>query len=350
MFAALFILGILSLAHTVLTLPVCPRPPAIPFASITAAKAEYNLGEEITYNCQPGYVYQSGSRKYICPLTGRWPSMSLRCIPRKCPYPGPLKNGNIHFTDLSYQNFVDYSCDSGYILQGQKNSQCLADGQWSAKLPECQPVICPPPPVSEFSVLSFQRLKPGNISAFQDEIKFECLLPYALLGNETAVCQADGNWSALPECRAVECPRPEDIENGYINLLLRRPYHYRETVTYGCNPTYVLDGPVESRCEKTGQWSTKPTCKAPCTIPVKRATVLYNNQKVKVQDHLTSGIQHAEIIEFFCKNKEQGCSFTSPAQCVDGNFTVPACFKERGMFATFFKTDIADLQPCENVD
>nr|XP_060619057.1 beta-2-glycoprotein 1-like isoform X2 [Anolis sagrei ordinatus] len=291
MFAALFILGILSLAHTVLTLPA-----------------------------------------------------------RKCPYPGPLKNGNIHFTDLSYQNFVDYSCDSGYILQGQKNSQCLADGQWSAKLPECQPVICPPPPVSEFSVLSFQRLKPGNISAFQDEIKFECLLPYALLGNETAVCQADGNWSALPECRAVECPRPEDIENGYINLLLRRPYHYRETVTYGCNPTYVLDGPVESRCEKTGQWSTKPTCKAPCTIPVKRATVLYNNQKVKVQDHLTSGIQHAEIIEFFCKNKEQGCSFTSPAQCVDGNFTVPACFKERGMFATFFKTDIADLQPCENVD
>ncbi|KAH0629314.1 hypothetical protein JD844_011284, partial [Phrynosoma platyrhinos] len=122
-------------------------------------------------------------------------------------------------------------------------------------------VICPPPPVSEFSVLSYQRLKPGNISVFQDEIKFQCLSPYVLFGNETSVCQADGNWSALPECRTVECSQPEDIENGYIYLLLRRAYRYKETVTYGCNPTYVLDGLAESRCEKTGQWSAKPVCR-----------------------------------------------------------------------------------------
>ncbi|KAH0629315.1 hypothetical protein JD844_011285 [Phrynosoma platyrhinos] len=70
-----------------------------------------------------------------------------------------------------------------------------------------------------------------------------------------------------------------------------------------------------------------PLPTAPCAIPVKKATVLYNNQKVKVQDHLKKGIQHAESIWFFCKNKEQRCSYKVPAQCDDGNFTVPACFK-----------------------
>ncbi|XP_042307352.1 beta-2-glycoprotein 1-like [Sceloporus undulatus] len=272
----------------------------------------------------------------------------LASIAKKCPDPGPLKNGNIHFTDLSYPNFIRFSCDPGYILQGPNTSQCLANGRWSAKLPECQPVICPLPLDCEFSVLSCHRLHPGSKSVFQDEIKFECLLPYALFGSETAVCEADGKWSALPECRCTQCPKPEGIENGYIYLLLRRAYHYKETVTYGCNPTYVLDGPAESSCEKTGQWSAKPVCRAPCAIPVKRATVLYNSQKVKVQDHIKRGIQHAESIWFFCKNKEQHCSYKVAAQCNDGNFTVPACFKEQRI-TSFLKTDIADLPPCDTI-
>lgn len=69
-------------------------------------------------------------------------------------------------------------------------------------------------------------------------------------------------------------------------------------------------------------------------MPVKRATVLYNEQKLKVQDHLQAGIQHAETIWFFCKNKEQHCSYTVPAQCIDGNLTAPACFK--GMIIVFY--------------
>ncbi|KAL8163533.1 UNVERIFIED_CONTAM: hypothetical protein K2H54_028808, partial [Gekko kuhli] len=202
---------------------------------------------------------------------------------RKCPYPGPLKNGNVFGVDFSYQSAVSFSCEPG--------------------------------------------LKPGNISVFQDEIKFECLLPLALIGNETARCLASQNWSEIPECRKVKCPYPAEIENGFINFALHRTYQYKDRVTYGCNPTYVLDGPTESTCEKTGDWSTKPTCKAPCKIPVQRATVLYNQQKVKVQDRLKGGIQHAETIWFFCKNKDQHCSYTVPAQCIDGNLTAPACFK-----------------------
>ncbi|XP_015270400.1 PREDICTED: beta-2-glycoprotein 1-like [Gekko japonicus] len=188
-------------------------------------------------------------------------------------------------------------------------------------------VICPPPPISEFGALSYHRLKPGNISVFQDEIKFECLLPSALIDNETARYLALQKWSGIPECRKVKCPYPAEIKNGFISFGLREIYQYKNRVTYGCDPTYVMDGPAESTCEKTGDWSTKPTCKAPCKILVKRATVLYNQQRVNVQDHLKGGIQHAETIWFFCKNKDQHCSYTVPAQCIDGNLTAPACFK-----------------------
>nr|XP_034959913.1 beta-2-glycoprotein 1 isoform X2 [Zootoca vivipara] len=346
----LLIFWTVALAHTILAGRVCPRPPEIPLATADIQKEEFDIGEEITYHCDPGYVAQSGSRRYTCPMSGRWPIVTFRCIPKKCHYPGPLENGEIQHTGFNYQSFVRFSCDPGYILQGKKTAQCLADGQWSEKLPTCQPVVCPPPPVSEFGALSYLKLVPGNVSVFQDVIKFECLPPLALFGNETAKCLASGNWSELPECRSVECPYPEQIENGFINFALRRTYKYKETVQYGCNPPYVLDGASASSCEKTGTWSTKPACRAPCAIPVKRATVLYNEQKLKVQDHLGDGIKHAETIWFFCKNKEQQCSYTVPTQCVDGTLSVPACFKERGWFSNLVKTDVADMTPCENIN
>uniref|UniRef100_A0A8D0DHZ7 Beta-2-glycoprotein 1 n=1 Tax=Salvator merianae TaxID=96440 RepID=A0A8D0DHZ7_SALMN len=347
----LCVLWIATLAHTVLAGNVCSRPRDIPLATAdTFGKQVYSPGEEVTYSCNPGYVPQSGSRRYTCPWSGKWPVVTLRCIPKKCSFPGPIQNGKIEFMDLSYQSVVNVSCNPGYILKGPRSIQCLADGQWSAKLPECHSVICAPPPVSEFGALSYRRLKPGNISVFRDVILFECLSPLALFGNETAECLATGNWSAIPECKSVECSYPKEIENGLINFAVRRTYRYKDTVSYRCNLPYVLEGNVESRCEKTGQWSPKPICRAPCEMPIKRATVLYNNQKVKVQDHLRDGIKHGETIWFFCKNKEQHCSYTVPAQCIDGNLTAPACFKERGWFSSLVKTDVASLTPCENVD
>ncbi|XP_054834689.1 beta-2-glycoprotein 1 isoform X2 [Eublepharis macularius] len=290
MFRVLLVLWIVSLTHTVLAQWVCPSPPEIPLATVDRSKEEYSPGEEITYRCNSGYVPQTGARSYTCPSTGRWPIITLRCTP----------------------------------------------------------VMCPSPPISEFGALSYRRLKPGNISFFQDEIKFECLLPLALIGPEKARCLATGIWSKIPECRKVECPYPPEIENGFLNFALRRTYQYKDSVSYGCNPTYVLDGPSESTCEETGNWSLIPTCKAPCKMPVQRATVLYNQQRVKVQDHLKGGIQHAETIWFFCKNKDQHCSYTVPSQCIDGSLTAPACFKERGWLASLIKTDVADMTPCEN--
>lgn len=65
----------------------------------------------------------------------------------------------------------------------------------------------------------------------------------------------------------------------------------------------------------------------PCKIPVKKAVVLYNGEKKRVQNDLKDGVQHGETVSFFCKNKEKSCAYTVPVPCVDGNLTLPACFK-----------------------
>uniref|UniRef100_A0A8C6X364 Beta-2-glycoprotein 1 n=1 Tax=Naja naja TaxID=35670 RepID=A0A8C6X364_NAJNA len=344
MFSVLFSLCLVGITHVALADKVCPRPPEVPLATININKEAYIPGEHIVYRCNPGYIPQSSSSRYICPSSGIWPTVIFKCIPKKCPYPGPLNNGEIHVTDLNYLSVIRFSCNTGFVLEGPTSSLCQAEGSWSESLPICHPVICPPPPVSEFGVLSYHKIESGETFVFQETIRFSCLLPFAMFGSETATCQADGSWSPLPECKSVQCPRPEPIEHGFINFAVRTTFHYQDTVSYGCNPPYIMDEASESRCEKTGTWSNKPTCKAPCNIPVEKATVLYNGQKIKAKN--LKSIQHAETIWFFCK--AQDCSYKTPTQCIDGQLSVPDCYEEHNWFISWFKKDPADMTPCSN--
>ncbi|XP_065549916.1 beta-2-glycoprotein 1 [Lathamus discolor] len=348
MYSLALVVCAVALSHSSLAVKVCSRPPQVLFATIDVDKSVYEVGEEVEYTCRPGFIPNNGQRKYTCLPTGKWPLNTLLCLPKRCPTLGPLPHGKIDFADLHYQSSVNFSCEPGYNLVGTRMSQCMADGKWSGSLPQCQPVTCAPPSLPEFSVLSYRRSKPGNVSYFLDTITFECVPPLALIGNETATCMANGNWSSIPECKVVTCPTPTGIENGFLEFVVRRTYHYNESVSFGCQPSYVLEGPKHSRCENTGNWSTKPTCKGPCKIPVKKAVVLYNGEKKRAQNDLKDGVQHGETVSFFCKNKEKSCAYTVPVPCVDGNLTLPACFKERGFFSTLVKKDPSDMKPCED--
>uniref|UniRef100_A0A8C6K5I2 Beta-2-glycoprotein 1 n=1 Tax=Melopsittacus undulatus TaxID=13146 RepID=A0A8C6K5I2_MELUD len=320
-----------SLCHSFLQHKLC-----VPlFSSHNLNKSVYEVGEEVEYTCRPGFIPNNGQRKYTCLPTGKWPLNTLLCLPKRCPTIGPLPNGKIDFVDLHYQTRC--SCYSSNNLTLKLLFPCAFPA-----------VTCAPPSLPEFSVLSYRRSKPGNVSHFLDTITFECVPPLALIGNETATCMANGNWSSIPECRVVTCPTPTGIENGFFEFVVRRTYHYNESVSFACQPNYVLEGPKHSRCEKTGNWSTKPTCKGPCKIPVKKAVVLYNGEKKRVQNDLKDGVQHGETVSFFCKNKEKSCAYTVPVPCVDGNLTLPACFKERGFFSSLVKKDPSDMKPCED--
>ncbi|XP_047614073.1 beta-2-glycoprotein 1 isoform X2 [Phacochoerus africanus] len=275
------------LCHAAIAGRTCPKPEELPFAVVVPLKSSYAPGEEIVYTCQPGYVSRGGIRRFICPLTGLWPINTLKCLP----------------------------------------------------------ITCPPPPIPKFAKLSVYKPLAGNNSLYGGKAVFECLPQHAMFGNGTITCTEHGNWTELPECKEVKCPFPSRPENGFVNYPAKQVLYYQDKATYGCHDTYTLDGPEEVECNKFGNWSAQPSCKASCKLSVKRATVIYEGERVNIQDKFKNGMLHGQKISFFCKNKEKKCSYTEDAQCIDGTIEIPKCFKEHSALA-FWKTDASDVKPC----
>lgn len=55
--------------------------------------------------------------------------------------------------------------------------------------------------------------------------------------------------------------------------------------------------------------------------------MLYQGERVKIQEKFKDGMKHGDKVSFFCKNKEKKCSYTEETQCIDGTLEIPKCFK-----------------------
>ncbi|KAK6478151.1 beta-2-glycoprotein 1-like [Huso huso] len=321
-----------SLYNIVTSAKVCGRPPQVSGARVQDEMQVYEPGQEIIYQCNPGYRITAGSRKNICKATGTWPSPTMKCSPKLCSYPGPLVNGHVLFSSLEFQTTVNFTCLEGYILHGHNDSECQHDSTWSNPLPVCKPVTCGLPEIPKYGLIKHHTKLTENTTYFGDTVQYECSSPYVLFGNEFGSCSANGNWTETPECKLVTCPPPTDIENGFMSFAILRKHGYGEKIRYGCKPNYVLDGSMEIQCEKTGHWSTKPVCRASCIISAKRARIFYNGQKIWVKDLPARRVQHADMVAFYCKDKDRACGYPVLTQCVDGNLIIPSCYEEPSSF------------------
>lgn len=328
----------------------CPKPPQVANAAILNELRIYEPGQEVVYTCLTGFISIRGPKKLVCPKTGRWGFPMLLCERRSCPAVDSPLNGGFHATDLKFQSIMTFSCNEGYILKGANISICQHDGTWSTAVPVCEPVTCPPPEVPTYGKIHYYEPRAENVSLLNDVVQFECLYRTALIGNSTAYCMSNGNWSQIPECQDVICPYPGDIKNGHLVYAHRRDYSYREVLRYACKTTFTLDGPMEITCEKNGEWSSKPSCKASCIIPVKRGRILYNTRKLWIEDIPDQTVQHADTVFFYCKDEKNNCGYPVSAQCVDSVIKVPDCFKE----PTFLQYNVrfgslpSEIEQCKN--
>lgn len=327
----------------------CPKPPQVANAVILNEMKVYEPGQEVVYTCLHGFLSKRGPKKLVCPHTGIWGFPMLLCERRSCPAVDPPINGEFHATDLKFQSLLTFSCNSGYVLIGANNSVCQHDGTWSKEVPVCEPVTCPPPEVPEFGKLRHYEPRPGNVSLFNDVVEYECLYYTALFGNSTAYCMANGNWSQIPECKDVKCPYPGPIKHGHLVYAHERDYHYREVLSYACDDsTFTLDGLREITCEQSGEWTTKPSCNAPCIIPIERGRILYNSRKLWIENLPHKRVLHSDMVSFYCKDEERKCGYPVLAQCVDSNIKVPACFEEPSGFTyTFLSSSLpSEIKQC----
>jgi len=56
----------------------------------------------------------------------------------QCPALEPPKDGQVFFTSTSFEATAVYNCHVGFVLVGNEERTCTADGTWSGSLPFCR--------------------------------------------------------------------------------------------------------------------------------------------------------------------------------------------------------------------
>ncbi|XP_010150351.1 PREDICTED: sushi, von Willebrand factor type A, EGF and pentraxin domain-containing protein 1-like, partial [Eurypyga helias] len=230
----------------------CGKPPPIQHGY--SRGETFDMGSKVEFFCDEGYEL-IGDVSWTCQKSGKWnKKQSPKCVPTKCPEP-PLVESQLVLREVTYQvGVVQFSCKEGYVLHGSSVLKCLPSQQWNDSFPFCKVVQCPAPPYIPFGDPLTTSLHFGST------VRYICVDGFLLKGESAIRCQADGSWSLpLPECIPVECPQPEEIQNGIVDV---QGLTFLSTALYTCKSGFELVGNTTILCGEDGQWlGGRPACK-----------------------------------------------------------------------------------------
>ncbi|XP_053713117.1 beta-2-glycoprotein 1-like [Synchiropus splendidus] len=326
---------------------VCEQPEIPLNAEVEAPQRFFIPGAGLVLSCKTGYTQVLGPRRIVCSASGTWSKTKLQCRPIVCPYHGDLSNGHVYYEGNTYQSTVNYTCNEGHILLGDDGAVCLANGSWSTSVPECKPVSCGLAPIPRFGMIIYDRAVKDDVTPYGTRVTYQCLPPYAVFGNTKAHCTAQGFWTETPECRVVTCPPPPPIDKGYVLDNDIKDYFFMDTVGYDCFGDYVLEGSHRITCQKNGQWSQKPSCKAPCEVGIARGRILYKEKKIWIEDLKPNMVAHMDLVSVYCMDQARKCGYAVPSQCIDGTLIIPGCFREPSIMQYHFQASLpSEIQQC----
>uniref|UniRef100_A0A8C3QYS8 Sushi, von Willebrand factor type A, EGF and pentraxin domain-containing protein 1 n=1 Tax=Cyanoderma ruficeps TaxID=181631 RepID=A0A8C3QYS8_9PASS len=287
----------------------CGKPPSIQHGY---SKGEtFDMGSKVEFFCDEGYEL-IGDVSWTCQKSGKWSKkQSPKCVPAKCPEP-PLAENQLVLREVSYQvGVVQFSCKEGYVLHGSSVLKCLPSQQWNDSFPFCKVVQCSAPPYIPFG-------DPMTSSVhFGSTVKYVCVDGFLLKGESTIRCQADGSWSLpLPECIPVECPQPEEIQNGIVDV---QGLTFLSTALYTCKPGFELLGNTTVLCGEDGQWlGGRPVCK-PIQCP--RPKKILNGKYSFTHFH------YGQTVRYFCDRgfQLQGEEILKCLETGEWSTEVPSC-------------------------
>ncbi|XP_028910838.1 sushi, von Willebrand factor type A, EGF and pentraxin domain-containing protein 1 isoform X8 [Ornithorhynchus anatinus] len=288
----------------------CGKPPPIQHGY---AKGEnFEVGSKVQFLCNEGYELM-GDATWTCQKSGKWnKKLNPKCIPAKCPEPPLVENQLVLKELVNEVGVVQFSCKEGQVLQGSSVLKCLPSQQWNDSFPACKTVLCFPPPL-----ISFGGPTPSSALHFGSMVKYSCVDGFFLRGAVTISCQSDGTWSSpLPECIPVECPQPEEILNGIVDV---QGLDYLSTALYTCKPGFELMGNTTILCGESGQWlGGKPVCK-PIECPKPR--------KILNGKYSYTNLHYGQTITYSC---DRGYRLVGPNVLVcletgDWDVVIPSC-------------------------
>ncbi|XP_069793974.1 complement factor H-like [Narcine bancroftii] len=235
---------------------------------LDSPKNVFEEGTTINFKCMPGYV---GHLQYIC-KDGKWKNKrpKLTCNLKPCGAPGDILHGTFHLIigdDMVFGARIQYECDEGYQLVGERNySDCEITG-WSGSDPFCEVKSCPPVKNPENgNIIGPEIFDLDQDYPYGSVLKFECNSPALEIKGATEIyCLENRTWSnPVPKCKELECKKPR-ISNGIVKTD-GEVFRYLNEIQYQCNRNHKPIGLQSSTCGQFG-WSPQPFCTAiTCTI------------------------------------------------------------------------------------
>uniref|UniRef100_A0A2K6GAV9 Complement C3d receptor 2 n=1 Tax=Propithecus coquereli TaxID=379532 RepID=A0A2K6GAV9_PROCO len=233
-----------------------------------------------------------------------WAVVAPGVLGISCGPPPPIQNGWLsqYSKAIPPGTVVRYTCLNTFRLIGEKNIFCISKDQvkaiWDKAAPICEYY-------NKNSVCSRPSIPGGYISKDSrppyrhgDSVTFACKTNFTMKGNKSVWCQTNAKWgpTPLPTCESdfpLECSPLPTIPNGHHTGENVGPIAPGLSVTYSCEPGYLLLGEKIIRCLSSGAWSAvAPTCKeARCQPPGR----LLNGQ-IKTPPNLRVGV----TVNFSC--------------------------------------------------
>ncbi|XP_052607730.1 CUB and sushi domain-containing protein 1 isoform X1 [Peromyscus californicus insignis] len=211
----------------------------------------FSYRDTVVYQCNPGFRLV-GTSVRICLQDHKWSGQTPVCVPITCGHPGNPAHGLTNGSEFNLNDLVNFTCHTGYLLQGASRAQCRSNGQWSSPLPTCRVVNCSDPGFVENAVRHGQQNFPESFE-YGMSVMYHCKKGFYLLGSSALSCMANGLWDrSLPKCLAISCGHPGVPANAVLTGEL---FTYGATVQYSCKGGQILTGNSTRVCQEDSHWS-----------------------------------------------------------------------------------------------
>ncbi|XP_033375748.1 complement receptor type 2 [Parus major] len=251
----------------------CPPPPIIRNGQHDSkGVTEFIPGTSVKYNCEPGYAL-TGKTTVSCLPSGVWSIPYPRCEVITCSSPS-IKNGEVAEGRRAVYHpgdNVTFQCQPGFVLRGSRGAKCHPDSRWVPAVPTCQPAAdCGTPPPLLFAELS-EEYENQTVFPVGMTVNYTCRPGYMEQPqiSPTITCLENLTWSEAQEfCKVLQCPSPPNIDKGKHNSQDVEVFPSGMVVNYSCDPGYSLQGQASIYCTDSGNWSLPlPQCAGGCGAP-----------------------------------------------------------------------------------
>ncbi|KAF5278300.1 hypothetical protein FQR65_LT03568 [Abscondita terminalis] len=177
----------------------CGRPEQPPNSTMVAEN--FNVGTSVEYSCDEGHLLVGPSNR-VCLETGFYNEFPPVCKRISCGYPADIANGDYVLVNdsIGYLSRVIYTCDEGFEMIGRAQLACDIDERWNGPPPRCEAIQCETPT----GILNGIVSTTDNETVFGTILEYTCNSGYKLIGDKQLTCMANGQYDHLPPtCKGI---------------------------------------------------------------------------------------------------------------------------------------------------